>query len=127
MPYSDPEKQKENRRKYYLANREKALAQMAIWRAANPERHAAARRRSDLWLSYGLTPEAHQAMHDSQGGACAICGSTGGARALHVDHDHATGRVRGLLCNTCNRCLGLLKDDADVLRSAIAYLERAVA
>ena len=124
MPYADPEKQKENRRRYYLANREKALAQMALWRAANPERHAAARRRSDLWLTYGLTPEAYQALHDGQGGTCAVCSIRETKRSLHVDHDHVTGRVRGLLCNSCNRGIGLLKDDPRILRSAIAYLER---
>ena len=123
MPYADPEKQKENRRKYYLANREKALAQMAIWRAADPERHAAARRKSDLWLTYGLTPEAHRALHDQQDGMCAVCGKRATKRALHVDHDHETGVVRGLLCNNCNRGIGLLKDDPAVLRAALAYLE----
>lgn len=123
MPYSDPEKQRANRRKYYLANREKAFAQMAIWRAANPERHAAARRRSDLRLTYGLTPEAYQTLHDRQEGLCAVCNTRSGRRALHVDHDHVTGVVRGLLCSDCNRGIGLLKDDPSILRAAIAYLD----
>ena len=78
-----------------------------------------------LRSKYGRTEAEYNALADAQGGVCAICGRNDRARALHVDHDHTTGRVRGLLCNTCNRCLGLLKDDAAVLRSAIAYLERA--
>ena len=98
---------------------------MAAWRANNLERHNLARRRSVLRSKYGLTLEAYDALVEAQGSACAICGSKACKRALHVDHDHGTGKVRGLLCNTCNRCLGLLKDDATVLRSAIAYLERS--
>jgi Recombination endonuclease VII len=55
-----------------------------------------------------------------QGNVCAICGKAGG---LHVDHDHESGRVRGLLCFNCNRALGYLQDDLDVLRGALNYLK----
>ena len=124
MPRKDPAKQKEYRRQYYLANREKALAQMAEWRASNFERHADARHRSKL-KAYGLTPEEYRTLLERQGGACAICGDDAPRRTFHLDHDHETGRVRGILCNSCNRGIGLLKDDVAVLRSAVAYLERA--
>ena len=126
MPYKDPEKRREHRRLYYHLNRERELAKMAEWRANNLERHNDARRRSVLRSKYGLTPETYDALLETQAGACAICGCKAGKRALHVDHDHRTGKVRGLLCNNCNRCLGLLKDDVAVLRSAVAYLERSV-
>lgn len=99
---------------------------MAEWRKNNLERHNNARRRSVLRSKYGLTLEEYHALVEKQGSACAICGSSGDARALHVDHHHGTGEIRGLLCNNCNRCLGLMRDDVVVLRSAIAYLERAV-
>ena len=56
-----------------------------------------------------------------QNGVCAVCGVGG---KLHVDHDHETGLVRGLLCGSCNRALGLLKDNVDSLKMAIDYLER---
>ena len=72
---------------------------------------------------YGLSTEAYQEMLASQGGVCALCGGTPGARALGVDHDHATGRIRGLLCSPCNTGIGNLRDDPDLLRKAIAYLE----
>ncbi|MBO1267080.1 endonuclease VII domain-containing protein [Arthrobacter cavernae] len=70
---------------------------------------------------YGLSPEEFEGLHSSQGGKCAIC-SLIPPTPLHVDHDHETGKVRGLLCGSCNRAIGLLKDDTDLMRSAIAYL-----
>jgi hypothetical protein len=61
----------------------------------------------------------------SQGGRCAICHTDqpGGHGRFHIDHDHVSGRIRGLLCNNCNRGLGSLKHDPDFLRKAITYLE----
>ena len=72
---------------------------------------------------FGLTADHHYALQEAQGGVCAICRGVG-RRRLCVDHDHNTGRVRGLLCDSCNRGLGLLKDSAELLRVAAAYLER---
>jgi hypothetical protein len=70
---------------------------------------------------YGLTPDAHRALLDSQGGLCAICQER---PAEHVDHDHMTGAVRGVLCFPCNAALGQLQDRVDLMRTAIDYLER---
>lgn len=72
----------------------------------------------------GLSPADYQAMLDEQGGVCAICGDPPGVQALAVDHDHATGYVRGLLCTNCNHLLGKAKDNRTVLEAAIAYLAR---
>jgi len=58
-------------------------------------------------------------MLEEQGGLCAICRA---APAAHVDHDHATGKVRGLLCFNCNGGLGQFKDRIQVLEAAIGYL-----
>lgn len=68
-----------------------------------------------------FTAADYDGLSASQGGSCAICGRAPGK--LIVDHDHQTGRVRGLLCGSCNTGLGLLGDDADSLRAALAYLE----
>jgi hypothetical protein len=79
---------------------------------------------------YGITFEQYEAMLAEQHNRCAICGSEpdpNGRRSagrLHVDHDHETGRVRGLLCNRCNPGVGYFLHDTDRLRAAIAYLER---
>jgi len=74
---------------------------------------------------YGLSAARYDALMDQQGGRCAVCGGppTGQGR-LHVDHDHATSLVRGLLCHDCNTGIGSLKDDLSILRAAVAYLER---
>lgn len=79
-----------------------------------------------LRRKYGLTLEQIGAMNVSQDGRCASCGDLLDARGLVVDHCHATGMVRGLLCNGCNSLLGMAKDDPDRLRMAIDYLERSL-
>lgn len=73
---------------------------------------------------FGLTTEQYRAMHLKHDGRCWICGNLpSGTRAfLCVDHDHDTGRVRGLLCDPCNQGIGFLRDDVQLLRKAIAYL-----
>jgi hypothetical protein len=68
---------------------------------------------------YGLTRETHEALELAQDARCAICD---GALPLRVDHDHSTGRVRGLLCHNCNVGLGHFRDDPALLRRALAYL-----
>jgi hypothetical protein len=77
---------------------------------------------------YGITPEQYDAMLVEQKGCCAICRSSewGGKSGVpHVDHDHATGAVRGLLCAGCNHGLGHFADDPARLRAAIRYVEAA--
>jgi len=74
-----------------------------------------------LKSSYNLTPDDFIAMSESQDGKCAICGDIGNRR-LDVDHDHKTGKIRGLLCTSCNNMLGRAKDNIETLKSAIIYL-----
>ena len=71
---------------------------------------------------YGLTPEEYQALKDASGNTCYICGASPGARELDIDHCHTTGKVRGLLCPTCNKGLGLFNDNIALLESTIKYL-----
>ncbi|MFE9192043.1 endonuclease VII domain-containing protein [Micromonospora sp. NPDC007208] len=103
----------------------------------------AAVRAKNLWTKYRITLADYQAMAAEQDHCCAICRKhqddlperrAGRPRAdgappadnfrLAVDHCHATGRVRGLLCVPCNAALGIFKDSPEVLRTAIEYLQR---
>lgn len=96
-------------------------------RALSPEARAL-RREAALKEKYGLTAAALSQKLRDQGGACAVCASAiheGGAKRaykVNVDHCHATGRVRGLLCHHCNAGLGHFKDNTAALMSAIKYL-----
>ena len=63
-------------------------------------------------------------LHQAQDGKCAICGKEPEDRRLAMDHCHATGRIRGLLCMHCNVGLGMFKDKKELLEQAIAYLSR---
>ena len=71
---------------------------------------------------YGLTLEDYDAMMERQNGVCAIC-STETKGNLHIDHNHQTNEVRGLLCGKCNRAIGLLNDDISLFTKAITYLK----
>jgi hypothetical protein len=139
-------------REWQKHNPEKVAAKNRRWVQNNPERKSEAGRRwaakhkdsesersylryanqshrekrvHHLAKTFGMTLEDEAAMRAAQGGVCAICGRppTGKQMVLDIDHDHKTGIIRGLLCGSCNRALGLLKDDVSVLEKAIAYLK----
>jgi hypothetical protein len=79
-----------------------------------------------LRYRYGLTDSDYERMSISQDARCAICQSTTpglNKPHFHVDHDHLTGAIRGLLCAKCNRALGLFKDDIELLKAAAKYLQ----
>ncbi len=77
-------------------------------------------RNTDLQQRYGITLDDYQALLTSQNGTCAICGTA--ETQLKVDHNHQTGKVRGLLCHLCNAMIGCAREDIDILASAAAYL-----
>ena len=98
-----------NGKKWYEANKERAKAQS--WNA-------------HLLRSYGISADDYETKLKAQHGVCAGCGHicpTG--KRLAVDHDHATGAVRDLLCTNCNKALGHAHDDPALLRSLADYLE----
>lgn len=70
---------------------------------------------------YGLTIEDYEKMIEDQNGQCLICEES--PEKLHVDHDHTTGKIRGLLCHHCNVALGHAKDNPIILERMIKYLE----
>lgn len=73
---------------------------------------------------YGLTVDQYRALHIAQSWQCAICGTGEQGKTLAVDHDHATGAVRELLCFACNCAIGFFKDSPRLLRQAAEYLEK---
>jgi len=85
-------------------------------------------RRIQLRCKFGITVEDYDAMYAKQAGVCGICGKPetrkvkGTLCHLAVDHDHETGKIRGLLCSKCNRGIGLLQDDIQLLSKAVAWL-----
>lgn len=72
--------------------------------------------------TYGLVPGEYNERLAAQGGGCAICAKKPRKRYLAVDHDHGTGRVRGLLCYYCNTAIGVFEFDPDTIRRAATYL-----
>lgn len=71
---------------------------------------------------YGLTADQVSEMFRRQNGSCALCKKEFGDLRIHIDHDHATGRVRGILHQNCNLLLGHAKDNIETLEMAISYL-----
>jgi hypothetical protein len=93
-------------------------------RSMDPSRRSLMVKEGNLKKIYGLSLADYARMKEAQGGKCAICGSSDsrGRGDLHVDHCHATGSVRGLLCTSCNNGLGRFRDSPELLRAAIEYL-----
>jgi hypothetical protein len=105
------------RRAWDVAHREQKNAAARAWNAANREKIAAGERAR----RYGLTPAAFESMKAVQQNRCAICGEEVN---LCVDHDHATGKVRALLCRGCNHGLGNFKDSETALLAAAGYVRK---
>lgn len=111
-----PRKTREGRAAYMRDFRARNRDQQHAWR--NTPEQKQRDRSSDRKWRYGVTPEQFEELLTAQGGGCAICG----AEANNLDHEHSTGRVRGVLCGPCNRGLGLFKDDPSRLEKAAAYV-----
>jgi hypothetical protein len=80
-------------------------------------------RHFNVWNKYRLDPVWFDEMHEEAGGICPTCLRDVGEQGLVVDHDHVTGKVRGLLCHDCNLSLGKMQDNADAIRRLADYLE----
>lgn len=79
-------------------------------------------RSGNLIRTYGITIDEYNSILEKQGGVCKICGGVDKHKSLAVDHNHTSGEVRGLLCERCNRGIGLLQDSEVLLRRAADYL-----
>lgn len=124
-------------KKWYGQNKEKSNATSKKWRLKNPKRikellsrwqknNPHRKRTYRLKTLYGITIEDYSSMLNDQDYKCKICSKLhNDSSVLHVDHDHISGAVRGLLCSRCNTMLGNAKDDPIILANAIAYLKKS--
>ena len=130
----NPKKQAELLRKYRDSHYEEMLARHRRYNEENKdmlkikshEEYMAdiPKHRKKRLNKYGLTIEDYENMLISQNYSCAICGGDNKGKNFAVDHDHKTGKVRALLCSTCNSGIGSLKDSIDILEKAIEYLRK---
>lgn len=144
---ANPEKFKEKSRKFRKNNPKSCRISEKKWRENNPEirkeiskryyrnlrtnnpKLAKQRARANkLWTKYRITLDQEQQMLDEQNHCCKICGNTSEeVGRLVPDHNHTTKRVRGMLCNGCNRGLGQVKENIGTLKTMISYLEEDLA
>jgi hypothetical protein len=128
---NNPDKNKAARADWAARNRDYMKDRNAEWRANNPDKVQAQRQATRL-RQHGLTQEQYDELFESQGGCCAICGTTDPGPNWAIDHDHSCcgddvryrcGEcVRGILCPNCNTGIGMLQDDLARLEAAITYL-----
>jgi hypothetical protein len=152
LPYKDPAKNEACKKKwarehaaeinartnaYYHSHKELHLGRVLSWRKRNREAWLSYKRDWNkrnrerfygyaLKELYGITREDYDHMLQEQKGRCAICRKPPGnepRKRLHVDHDHRTGKVRGLLCQICNMRVGTL-ETFPMVKKALAYLEK---
>jgi hypothetical protein len=135
----NPDKDRKAKSKWASSNPERVAEMKTAWRKANLERFnetgKAWKRRNPQAMrvfrlrQYGLTVEQYETLLADQGGCCAICQSTKPRRKTQsdfcIDHDHATGAVRGLLCVKCNAGLGNFHDDPGQLLAAERYIQKS--
>lgn len=105
---------------YYRTNKGEIRKRNMEWQKKNPDKVRA----NSLKSAHGISLEDYNKMSTRQEGKCAIClrEEVNGKR-LSVDHNHSTGKIRGLLCDACNKSLGLMKESVEAIRNAASYLE----
>ena len=131
---NNPEKRKQYAAAWYQRHKEEELVRRKEYYAANKHRWPSyTKERGRIGVAnrrkrtYQVTPEQYEAMNRKQEGLCAICREPNNSGwSLAVDHNHTTGKVRGLLCTRCNRGIGYFKDDPSRLARAIEYLNDPV-
>ena len=127
-----------DKRERYARDPTKYKAMVKRWQQGNSDRLNAYRRdynrrperkrkSRDAYYrrTFGISADDFDALLGEQGGGCAICGAVPEREAsFHLDHDHVTGEIRGILCLSCNQALGHFRDDAGLLERAAVYVRR---
>jgi len=128
--YADhKEERKAQARAYYSRHREERTLYSRTYRLGHEDQlrsyNHLYHKRNHLRNRYGISVSDYNSVLAAQGGVCAICETADwGIQGPHVDHDHGSKEVRGILCNRCNRAIGLLHDRSGLAKAAAAYLER---
>ena len=131
----NPERLKELKRNSYIRNKDKALATVKKYQEKNRDKILKRNREKyknnpELYkerriiYKYGITYKDKEEMYMSQDSRCLICDNQFPIQELHIDHNHNTNEVRGLLCPQCNTSLGLLKENINTLMNMISYIEQ---
>ena len=116
MPFKSAQEQREYKRRNPVKVR--------VYRSRVSKEKNAHRTRVNQWKKYGITEADFERMKVEQGEVCKICGGPpNGKGTFHVDHDHKTGKIRGLLCHKCNTALGLFNDDPSLMAKAAEYVQ----
>ena len=125
MAYKNEEDKIKYQKKYPKTEKGKIASRKAAnqWRENNPEKVKKYRKITELRKKYNLSYEDWLKLWEKQNGRCAICGRFFDKPSnACTDHNHKTGKVRGLLCPNCNSALGFLNDDVDLMLKAAVYL-----
>jgi len=120
MPYKTKEEQRAHTKKYYEEHKESCYASLKKWRKKNRHKVKEQNKKSKLKMKYGLTIEQRQQIYLNQNGCCACCGKAIPYEEINTDHNHKTGKVRGLICQRCNIGMGFL-DNLDFMEKALQY------
>jgi len=140
VPYKDKLERKKYHRKYYMDRQESMQKRQKLYRKNNHEEIRKSNREyfkehqekikkyfklRNLKYKHNLSYKDWLSIWEEQNGKCLICGKTFTKPSdAHVDHNHETGEIRGLLCGKCNRGIGMFDDNPEIMIKAIEYLER---
>jgi len=130
----NPKRVAEHAKRSRIKNKEKVKVRQREWGEKNKEHRSKKGkewylknknrvRNTQLKRYFGITLKKYDELLNKQNNGCAICDGPPGKRSFSVDHDHITGKVRGLLCRGCNVGIGNLKDDPKLLEKAITYIK----
>lgn len=110
---------------YYEENKETINQQKVVYNEKNKRKFSILKNNAYIKRKYNITREEYDKLLVNQNNRCKCCGKEGGIenkQMLHLDHCHKTGKIRGFLCDNCNRALGMVKDNINTLQEMINYL-----
>lgn len=119
---NNPIPTRERVKEFAKKNKDKLKKYQTSWKERNPEKRKLYTRNSRI-RAYGIEPSEYYEMLEQQGNGCAICKAEPTYRAMNIDHNHKTGKVRGLLCDKCNLSLGHIEREG-FLEKAMQYLAK---